>query len=253
MGRLASFSDALQLDSEELSSIPTGPASEVAAGDDAGKTVGEASATTDDFSDNTGEEPQSAADQAPDVGEAPADEPAPSPNLGETNIEAEETAPDPGPADAEEDADPGSSTGAGDPVQPPPAAAPSGDSKATKMPARKKQAPQTTPAVKPAATKRAPAREAEPDAPAASDRARWTQLQRKEFRMHNVQADSLATLTRKVNRMSPRDPEERVTDNTLIRVGLALLLELHKDDLRGKNERELRESVGLPPELPEEE
>jgi hypothetical protein len=53
--------------------------------------------------------------------------------------------------------------------------------------------------------------------------------------------------------MSPRDPEERVTDNTLIRVGLALLLELHKDDLRGKNERELRESVGLPPELPEEE
>lgn len=106
---------------------------------------------------------------------------------------------------------------------------------------------------KPAAKKRTPALAPEPEVPAVSDKARWTQLQRKEFRMHNVQADLLATLTRKVNRMSPRDPEERVTDNTLIRVGLALLLELHKDDLRGKNERELRESVGLPPELPDED
>lgn len=113
--------------------------------------------------------------------------------------------------------------------------------------------PTAEPPAEKVAGEQPPGPASEPKAPAGADKARWTQLQRKEFRMHNVQADSLATLTRKVNRMSPRDPDERVTDNTLIRVGLALLLELHKDDLRGKNERELRESVGLPPDLPDED
>lgn len=77
--------------------------------------------------------------------------------------------------------------------------------------------------------------------------ARWTRLQRKEFRMHPHQADELKVLTARVNEDGVRDPEERVTDNTLIRLGLALLLEVHRDDLHGSNEDELRESLGLPP------
>lgn len=72
-------------------------------------------------------------------------------------------------------------------------------------------------------------------------------LQRKEFRMHPHQADDLKILTMRVNRTGSRDPEERVTDNTLIRLGLALLLEKHRDELRGSNEDELRASLGLPP------
>jgi hypothetical protein len=219
MGRLASFSDALQLDSEELASIPTGPT--------------EVSETA-----NAAEE--ATVVDANTVGE------------GASAIEGEITPVADNPPVESDEAEPATLS---KPPEPEKRASTASASRKIRSVEEKKAA--TTSVLAPertlATANKTPAPTPEPEPAPSNDKARWTQLQRKEFRMHNVQADSLATLTRKVNRMSPRDPEERVTDNTLIRVGLALLLELHKDDLRGKNERELRESVGLPPELPNEE
>jgi hypothetical protein len=98
---------------------------------------------------------------------------------------------------------------------------------------------------KPAAKNGSKQQEA-PEATVA-DRARWQSLHRKEVRMHPHQADELKILTMRVNRGGPSDPGERVTDNTIIRVALALLLEQRKHELRGRTEDELRASVGLPP------
>ena len=86
-----------------------------------------------------------------------------------------------------------------------------------------------------------------PNEPCEDSDVLWKKLQRKEFRMHAFQADDLKILTARLNRMGPRDPSERVTDNTLIRLGLALLLEQRRNDLSGSNENELRASLGLPP------
>lgn len=75
---------------------------------------------------------------------------------------------------------------------------------------------------------------------------RYLQLERKELRLRADQADDLARLTRRLNR-ARRGGGERITDNTLIRVAVDLLLQ-HVRQLAGTTERELRDSVsrGLP-------
>jgi hypothetical protein len=78
-------------------------------------------------------------------------------------------------------------------------------------------------------------------------KARW--LERKEVRFRDVQVDTLAraarSLSRKARPTRPRDGEpERITDNTLIRVAVDLLL-TKSDQLNGTTEAELRRSVGL--------
>lgn len=114
-------------------------------------------------------------------------------------------------------------------------------------PEPKKQKSARKPAAgRPAAARRAPKVKEEP-VDQEAEQARWLSMMRKEFRMHPQQAEDLKILTMRVNRQGRRDPGERVTDNTLIRIGLALLLEKHKNELRGSNEDELRASVGLPP------
>lgn len=98
-------------------------------------------------------------------------------------------------------------------------------------------------------TPRTPVEQNQQDSPPATpagDQAnstlpRYLQLERKELRVRLDQADDLARLTRRLNR-ARRGAGERITDNTVIRVAIDLLLQ-HSDRLAGSTEQELRKSV----------
>ncbi|HEX2807751.1 MAG TPA: hypothetical protein VHN80_16440 [Kineosporiaceae bacterium] len=72
---------------------------------------------------------------------------------------------------------------------------------------------------------------------------RYLQFERKELRIRVDQADELARLTRRINR-ARRGAGERITDNTLIRIAVDLLLE-QSGRLAGTTEDELRKSLSL--------
>lgn len=74
---------------------------------------------------------------------------------------------------------------------------------------------------------------------------RYLTLMRKEARITTTQADELSRLVRTLNR-TRRGKGERITDNTLIRVAIGLLME-RVDDLRGTTEVELFQSLDLDP------
>ena len=71
----------------------------------------------------------------------------------------------------------------------------------------------------------------------------YLKLERKEARLRQNQIDALTDLTRSLNRKRARKGE-RLTDNTLIRVAVDLLLS-KASQLQGGTEEELRKSVGL--------
>ena len=76
---------------------------------------------------------------------------------------------------------------------------------------------------------------------------RYLQLIRKESRLRQDQADRLSREVRRINqsRQSRNGPVgERITDNTLIRVAVDLLL-ARAEELNGTTEDALRQSVGL--------
>lgn len=75
---------------------------------------------------------------------------------------------------------------------------------------------------------------------------RYLTLERKEARISATQADELARLARKLNRARTPGEGERITDNTLIRIGIDVLLE-RSTELQGTTEAELRKSVSLSP------
>lgn len=102
-------------------------------------------------------------------------------------------------------------------------------------------APDPTP-VAPPATESAAQPEESAGAPA---RPHYSLLVRKELRVFQDQAKDLKILTMTINDLK-LSVGERITDNTLVRVAIDLLLE-RKDELSGTTERELRESLGLPP------
>ncbi len=81
--------------------------------------------------------------------------------------------------------------------------------------------------------------------PVVSIHTHYTDLVRKELRLHADQADELTMLASKVQR-ARREKGERITDNTLIRVAVDLLLERQKE-LVGSTEDELRIALGLTP------
>lgn len=95
-------------------------------------------------------------------------------------------------------------------------------------------------------TKSRTARAAKTAAPAAGDEPRYLQLARKEARLRVEQVDALAYLTRQLNRRRTHRGGERLTDNTLIRVAVDVLL-ARAEDLHGNTEQELRASLGLNP------
>lgn len=106
-----------------------------------------------------------------------------------------------------------------------------------------KPAPATAPAQ--AEEQRTSAATGEEDMPAASVRPHYTQLVRKELRVFQDQAMDLKILTMTINN-NKLGMGERITDNTLVRVAIDLLLE-RKADLSGTTESELRDSLNLPP------
>jgi len=70
---------------------------------------------------------------------------------------------------------------------------------------------------------------------------KWQRLERKELRLRADQLDELARIRRTLNRQ--REGEgERITENTLIRVAVDILLG-RAGELRGTTEDELRKSV----------
>lgn len=73
--------------------------------------------------------------------------------------------------------------------------------------------------------------------------AKYLKLERKEARLRQNQIDALTDLTRSLNRKRAKKGE-RLTDNTLIRVAVDLLLS-KASQLQGDTEEELRKSVGL--------
>lgn len=79
---------------------------------------------------------------------------------------------------------------------------------------------------------------------------KYLQFVRREARMHSGQVSELANLTRALNEARRGGGRsgvgERITDNTLVRVAVDLLLQ-DPQRLRGTTEEELRASVGLPP------
>ncbi|MEP1062252.1 MULTISPECIES: hypothetical protein [Cyanophyceae] len=72
---------------------------------------------------------------------------------------------------------------------------------------------------------------------------KYQTLDRKETRLRADQLEALNTVTKGLNRKR-RGKGERLTDNTLIRVAVDLLLS-RADELQGMTEEELRQSLGL--------
>ncbi|OYE02747.1 hypothetical protein CDG79_22365 [Nostoc sp. 'Peltigera membranacea cyanobiont' 232] len=72
---------------------------------------------------------------------------------------------------------------------------------------------------------------------------KYLTLERKEARLRQNQIDALTDLTRSLNRKRSKKGE-RLTDNTLIRVAVDLLLS-KASQIHGDTEEELRKSVGL--------
>ena len=72
---------------------------------------------------------------------------------------------------------------------------------------------------------------------------KYLTLVRKEARLREDQLDNLTSLTRSLNRKR-RGTGERITENTLIRVAIDLLLN-QSDELKGSTEQELLASMGL--------
>jgi hypothetical protein len=70
---------------------------------------------------------------------------------------------------------------------------------------------------------------------------KWQRLERKELRLRADQLDELARLRRTLNRQRGGEGE-RITENTLIRVAVDMLLG-RAGKLRGTTEDELRKSV----------
>ncbi|WP_181140715.1 hypothetical protein [Streptomyces sp. Ru62] len=71
---------------------------------------------------------------------------------------------------------------------------------------------------------------------------KWVTLERKEARLRADQLSDLADLRRHVNARR-RDRSEIITDNTLIRVAVDLLLRGYAHRLRGDTEEDLLHSV----------
>ena len=72
---------------------------------------------------------------------------------------------------------------------------------------------------------------------------RFDELERKETRLRADQLEALTQLTRRLNRARNRRGE-RITENTLIRVAVDLLMS-QEPQLTGATETELRKSVSL--------
>lgn len=90
-----------------------------------------------------------------------------------------------------------------------------------------------------------PAEPVADEAPPGQHRPHYSKLVRKELRVFQDQSLELAHLTGTI-RNAKFGKGEVISDNSLIRIGIDLLLE-RQSDLQGTTEDELRASLGLPP------
>ena len=86
-------------------------------------------------------------------------------------------------------------------------------------------------------------RSSEVSTPQTSEVPKYLTLVRKEARLREDQLDSLTKVARLLNRKR-KGAGERITENTLIRVAVDLLLN-KADELKGTTEQEIKKSVGL--------
>lgn len=103
--------------------------------------------------------------------------------------------------------------------------------------------PEVTSAPAPEKPKSAPRAESKPSKAKATVPPAYMTLLRKEARLREEQVDALTVAARELNRAKPAGGE-RITENTLIRVAVDLLLSQGKK-LEGSTETEIRKSVGL--------
>ena len=89
-----------------------------------------------------------------------------------------------------------------------------------------------------------PAAQATPDPGSATDAVpKYLRLVRHDLRVRAEQMEALAALRRRISAdRGRRERSERITDNTLIRVAIDLLLE-HGDELAGATEDQIRDSA----------
>ena len=86
--------------------------------------------------------------------------------------------------------------------------------------------------------------ESVPSRPVEKPSPAFESFERKEARLRQNQLDDLEALRKKINRTKIATGGERITDNTLIRIAVDMLL-ANSDKLKGSTERELRMSIGL--------
>ena len=94
-------------------------------------------------------------------------------------------------------------------------------------------------------------REAQQETKSVTNRGpKYLQLKRREARIYDEQADALTVLARQINNQRKqadgKTTGERITDNTLLRVAIDLLLE-RKEEIRGTTEQEIAANLGLEP------
>ena len=119
----------------------------------------------------------------------------------------------------------------------------------TATPAAKVETPASSPETKSATpqkrqstrAKKAPAVDT-PAPPPATSEPLYLRLVRKETRLREEQYETLTEYARKLNRAKAPGAGERITENTLIRIAIDLLIP-HLGEMSGKDEAELRESV----------
>lgn len=104
-------------------------------------------------------------------------------------------------------------------------------------------APEAPSVPAPEKPKPAPQPESKPSKAKATVPPAYMTLLRKEARLREEQVDALTVAARELNRAKPAGGE-RITENTLIRVAVDLLLS-HGKKLEGSTEVEIRKSVGL--------
>ncbi|MCG2621107.1 hypothetical protein LVY72_04160 [Arthrobacter sp. I2-34] len=117
--------------------------------------------------------------------------------------------------------------------------------------ANRQDAPVAPAAAEPARAAGAPAASTPEQTESGTHRVpKYLQLRRREARVYDEQADALTVLARRLNngRQSPdgKTTGERITDNTLLRLAIDLLL-ARADELEGTTEEELAASLGLEP------
>lgn len=128
------------------------------------------------------------------------------------------------------------------PLQPAPAQLLVGDQRAPEQPTTGVTESQTSGVTDSQSSAVTKSRPPEVDAsPEPADRPRYLRMVRKEARVRHDQADALARLRRRIS-ADRVDRSEPLTDNTLIRVALDVLL-LHADALSGDTEEQLRDSL----------